>query len=89
MKEHVSDILYRIHNATGRTFSFNDINHIVTNSQISALSSKGLIIKTGKVLPSASKTKPHTTIPQWFITEHGMMIMKRYAIVHLRDLLKS
>jgi hypothetical protein len=88
-KLHVSDVLYIIYINVGRTFSFNDVNHLLTKGQVSAMLSRGCITKTESTVKSQSLTKPNSDIPVWVINEYGMRVMKRYCNVNIMPTIKT
>lgn len=76
---HVSDVLKLIHHHVGIKFSYNDVKHLITKSQMSALNKSSLINKTGSVVVSTSITKSTSMIPVWTINDSGIRCMKQFA----------
>lgn len=86
---HPSDVVYLIYSEVGTVFSFNDIKHIVTNSQLQGIYRKGCVFKTGVTVKSNSKTKPNTDISQWQISKYGISIMNQFAMKEKMDEYKN
>ena len=88
-KLHPSDVVYLIYSSVGSTFSFNDIGHMITNSQLQGIYRKGYIFKTGSIVKSKSLTKPNNYIPEWQISKLGFTIMNRLAMKKEMDMYRK
>jgi len=87
---HPSDVVYLIYSTVGLSaFSYNDINHIVTISQLQGIHRKGYIYKTGATVKSNSKTKPNNYNSEWQISKLGILIMNKMAMKPEMDKYKT